>query len=274
MLMKTAMAICVASAAVVLSPSVAIGAQPGWLEDLGETPETVAPVTTGAGAGESEPGTREPSRWPGDAGPVLEQWVITENGVETIDERNARREAEATRSAGATTSEPFEAGEPVDVRYSVQPGDVLQISVWREPELQREVAVSPDGRINYPLIGSVVVEDKTVEQIGAEMEEALGRFMTQAAVTVAVKEPLGNRIYVIGQVNRPGVFPFTKSLDVMQALSLAGGTGKFAELDDIKILRRVDGVQKTFAFDYSNVQRGRNLEQNILLQSGDVILVP
>ena len=158
--------------------------------------------------------------------------------------------------------------------YGVQPSDVLQISVWREPELQREVAVSPDGRINYPLIGSLYVEGKSVDQIGADIEAGLTKFMKQAAVTVSIKEVLGNRIYVLGQVNRPGAFPFSKSLDVVQALSLAGGAAKFAALGNIKILRRVDGVPRAFTFDYAQVQKGQKLDQNILLENGDVIMVP
>jgi polysaccharide export outer membrane protein len=100
------------------------------------------------------------------------------------------------------------------------------------------------------------------------------KYIPEAVVDVAVKEPAGNRVYVLGKVNRPGVYPFTKSIDVVQALSLAGGTSKFAALNDIKILRRVDGAQQTYKFRYSDVERGRSLDQNIVLRSGDVVVVP
>jgi polysaccharide export outer membrane protein len=206
---------------------------------------------------------------PAGVGPVIEQYDVQPR-YETVDERNAQQTADAPPDVVAP-----ERSASMDQLYGVQPSDVLQISVWHEPELGREVAVSPDGRINYPLIGSLLVEGKSVDAIGKEIEAGLtAKFMKQAAVTVTIKEVLGNRIFVLGQVNRPGAFPFTKSLDVMQALSLAGGAAKFASLDDIRILRRVGGVPKAFAFDYSQVLKGRKLEQNIVLESGDVIMVP
>lgn len=242
---------------------------PDWLRSMDAEEETQS-VDPAAAVDEA---TSAASDWPAATGPLLEEYVITDQGVETVEARNARVESDAARTRAAADSSVIESA-PVDRTYGVQPGDVLQISVWREPELGREVVVAPDGSINYPLIGAVEVEDKSVEEIGDEIETGLSKFMKQAAVTVTVKELQGNRVYVIGQVNRPGVFPFAKNLDVMQALSLAGGTAKFADLDDIKILRRVAGVQKAFTFNYSKVQSGRNLEQNILLESGDVVMVP
>ena len=163
---------------------------------------------------------------------------------------------------------------PVDARYSVQPGDVLLVSVWREPDLTREVRVSPDGWIAYPLVGEVQAEGTTVEALRATLETKLHRYINEAVVNVSVKEADGNRIYVLGKVNRPGVYPFTKNIDVVQALTLAGGTSKFASIDDIKILRRIEGEQQTYKFRYSDVERGRDLEQNIVLRSGDVVVVP
>jgi polysaccharide export outer membrane protein len=250
--MKIAFGVLITAATLSLSADLFADTAPEWLRNIDRDEE-------------SRNATAVPEKEP-----ILEEYVVTAHGVETVEQRNARLADEAARAGAAAT----EAAPPVDRLYGVQPGDVLQITVWREPELGREVAVSPDGRINYPLIGSLRVEDKSVDAIGAEIEAGLSKYMKHAPVTVTVKELQGNRIYVIGQVNRPGVFPFTESLDVMQALSLAGGAGKFADLDDIKILRRVEGVQRAFTFNYSKVQSGRDLEQNILLESGDVIMVP
>jgi polysaccharide biosynthesis/export protein len=200
-------------------------------------------------------------------GPFLEEYIIGGEPVETLEQR--AREQAATAVPGAAPAD----GD-ADLRYLVQPGDVLLVSVWREPELTREVRVSPDGRITYPLVGEVLVEGVTVEALRTTLEDKLHRYITEAVVDVSVKEPLGNRVYVLGKVNRPGVYPFTKNIDVVQALSLAGGTAKFAAINDIKILRRVEGQQQAFAFRYSDVERGRSLEQNIVLRSGDVVLVP
>ncbi len=196
-------------------------------------------------------------------GPILEEYPISIESVAMRDER------EQTANVAAPSADADAA-----LRYLVQPGDVLRISVWREPELARELTVSPDGRITYPLVGEVLVEGVTVEALRATLEQQLHRFIKEALVDVSVKEPLGNRVYVLGKVNRPGAYPFTKSIDVAQALSLAGGTAKFASIDDIRILRRIDGQQQAFAFRYSDVERGRSLEQNIVLRSGDIVVVP
>ena len=195
-------------------------------------------------------------------GPFIEEYIV----------RARKEESVADRSTTPAT-------EPVkpdvqDARYRVQPSDVLTISVWGEPELQREVLVSPDGWITFPLIGERRIENMTVDDIRRMIAEQLGPYINQPAVNVSIKEVQGNRIYVLGKVNRPGVFPFSKDIDVLQALSLAGGPARFAETDEITILRREDGQQHAFRFDLGKVQRGRNLAQNIVLRSGDVVMVP
>jgi polysaccharide export outer membrane protein len=158
--------------------------------------------------------------------------------------------------------------------YTIQPGDVLEVSVWKEPDLQREVLVRPDGAFDFPLIGEVQVSGKSVEDVRTEITGRLARFVPDLVVTVLVKEVDGNRIYVYGQVNKPGSFVVNPNVDVIQALSLAGGTTAFASVDDIRVLRRENGAQRAIPFKYSEVSRGRNLEQNIMLKAGDVVLVP
>lgn len=158
--------------------------------------------------------------------------------------------------------------------YKVQPGDILSISVWREPDMQLEVLVKPDGRFSIPLAGELTALGKTTQQLQKEVTAGLIKYMPDLSVNVAVKQPTGNKIYVIGKVNKPGEFIMNRQLDVMQALSVAGGTTKFASLDNITILRRQHQKQKIFLFEYSSVEKGRNLGQNILLQSGDVVVVP
>lgn len=158
--------------------------------------------------------------------------------------------------------------------YEIQPGDVLQISVWREEDLDRQVLVRPDGGLSFPLAGDVSAVGKTVEDLRAELAERLARFIPDLVVTVSVQEINGNKIFVIGQVNQPGEFVVNPRVDVMQALSLAGGTTPFASPNDIFVLRREAGGQKTLPFRFDSVVRGRNLEQNIILRSGDVVVVP
>jgi polysaccharide export outer membrane protein len=158
--------------------------------------------------------------------------------------------------------------------YRIQPGDLLEISVWREDYLEKEVVVQPDGRISFPLVGIVNAAGTTVEAVQELVAERLTQFIPDPVVTVSIKEINGNRVYVLGQVQNPGQFIMNPTIDVIQALALAGGATPFAELNEIKILRREGGSQRLIEFRYADMARGRNLEQNIVLQSGDVIIVP
>jgi len=158
--------------------------------------------------------------------------------------------------------------------YHVQPGDVLTISVWKEKDLQGDTLVRPDGGLSFPLAGDVSADGKTTQQITEALAEKLKRYIPDPVVTVAVKQIGGNRVYVLGKVNRPGEFMFSKPVDVMQALALAGGATPFAQVNDIRILRRDGGILKSLAFHYSDVERGKELAQNVLLLSGDTVVVP
>lgn len=158
--------------------------------------------------------------------------------------------------------------------YKVQPGDVLQISVWGEENLQGEVLVRPDNGISFPLCGDISAKDRSVIELQEEITKRLTRYISNPVVSVSVTQVLGNKIYVIGQVARPGVFVVNPQVDVLQALSMAGGGTPFASLNDIKILRRIGDRQQTLEFKYNDVIKGRSLEQNVILQSGDVVIVP
>ena len=159
--------------------------------------------------------------------------------------------------------------------YFVQPGDVLEVSVWKEEDLQRKVLVRPDGRFSFPLAGDIDATGKTVGDLRQEITALLQKYIPDLVVTVTVAEIQGNKIYVIGQVNQPGEFIVNPRVDVMQALSMAGGTTAFAALNDIVILRRdSNGSQRSIRFAYKDVEKGRSLEQNIVLASGDVVVVP
>ena len=161
-----------------------------------------------------------------------------------------------------------------DSQYLVNPGDTLSISVWQEPDLQGDVVVRPDGYFSFPLAGDVQAAKQTVKEIENSLKGKLREYIPEVVATVSVSQLSGYKIYVIGQVQNPGEFLINTNVDVMRALAMAQGTTEFADLNDIRILRRVGGEQQTFKFDYKSVSRGRSLEQNVILQAGDVVIVP
>ena len=164
---------------------------------------------------------------------------------------------------------------PTTDLYRVNPGDVLQITVWKEQDLQKELLVNPDGHFAFPLAGDVIATGRTVDEIRQELTEKLSKYIPDVVVTVATLQLNGNKVYVLGQVNRPNEFVMTRALDVMQAISMAGGPTPFAKLDDIKVLRRGNGgTQIAIPFKYSDVQEGKKLDQNIMLRAGDTVVVP
>jgi polysaccharide export outer membrane protein len=158
--------------------------------------------------------------------------------------------------------------------YEVCPEDVLEISVWKEEGLSKEVLVRPDGGISFPLAGDMQAAGKTAQQIQLEITRRLTKFIAQPVVSVTVLKVVGNKIYVIGRVNKPGEYVVGRYVNVLQALSMAGGLTPFAAENDIKVLRKGDGWDMVFPFRYSEVRTGHNLDQNIILKGGDVVVVP
>ena len=158
--------------------------------------------------------------------------------------------------------------------YRLNPGDVLSVSVWNEEALQQEILVLPDGTISFPLVGILKVANKTPEQVQVQLKEKLSRLIPDPEINLSVVDVSGNNIFIIGKVTRPGRYPMNRSIDVVQAISLAGGFTPYAETESIQILRRSNGKQKFIKFDYSKIAEGKSLDSNILLRSGDTIVVP
>jgi polysaccharide export outer membrane protein len=158
--------------------------------------------------------------------------------------------------------------------YLVQPGDVLTVMVWKETDLTGDVLVRPDFGISIPLVGDLDAQGKTVDQLREEITERLKRYIPSPVVTVATKGVAGNHIYVVGKVQKPGEYPVLRDVDVMQALSLAGGATPFAAVNDIIVLRRESAGQIVLHFRYNEVARGEELRQNVVLQPGDTVVVP
>lgn len=161
--------------------------------------------------------------------------------------------------------------------YLLNAGDVLQVEVWNEPTLSKEtVLVRPDGFISIPVIGEIGVGGMRVTDAEGQIKEQLGKYLKdEPTVVVSVLQTGGSQIYVLGKVLRPGAFQLRGEIDVAQALALAGGTNQFAAENKIKVLRRdASGTQRVYKFKLGDIKNGDKLESNILLKSGDLVLVP
>ena len=162
----------------------------------------------------------------------------------------------------------------LDSFYTIGPGDTLEISVWRDESLSRELIVPPDGVISFPLVGDINISGMTVSDLRKSVKQKLNEYVPDATVTVLLKTFNSLRAFVIGKVNNPGMFPISLETNVMQILSMAGGLNPYASEGNIHILRLVKGNSIKIPFNYSDVLKGRNLEQNVILQRGDVVVVP
>lgn len=163
--------------------------------------------------------------------------------------------------------------------YTLGPGDVIEISVWKDETLTNKIVIRPDGKFSYPLIGEVLAKGRTVEAVRQEIEDKVTLYVPDTPVTIIVREINYPQIYIVGKVNKPGVFTMTgEPLTVLQALALAGGMAQFADKSDIIIIRdsgsQEYAVREVFRFDYNKISQGRNLKQNIKLRPGDTVVVP
>jgi polysaccharide export outer membrane protein len=159
--------------------------------------------------------------------------------------------------------------------YTLNAGDTLDIAVWKEEDLtKKDVIVRPDGMFSYPLAGEINAVGHTVAQVEEQISSRLKKYIPEPVVSVSVKNLDGCRVYVIGQVGKPGSFVMNPRFSVLQALSLAGGLTPFAAANDIIILRGNGNAQNILPFHYGEVTKGRSLNQNVLLEAGDVVVVP
>ena len=159
-------------------------------------------------------------------------------------------------------------------KYKIGPGDEIEISVWKDESLSRQLIVPPDGVIAFPLIGDIEVIELTVAETRNVISKRLKEYVTDAEVTVILLNANSLIAYVVGKVNSPGQFSINMKTNVMQLLAMAGDLNEFASSGNIIILRQQGGTVKKMSFDYDDVKKGRNLEQNIFLKRGDVVVVP
>jgi polysaccharide export outer membrane protein len=160
------------------------------------------------------------------------------------------------------------------IDYLIGPADLLQIFVWKEPELSRDVNVRLDGKITVPLLGDVEAAGRTPQQLGEELAKSLSKFLETPRVTVGVSQANSTRFYVVGQVGRPGDFPLSGRTTVLQGLALAGGFRDFAKTDSIVIVRQDRNGQVVIPVNYKKLEDGKDISQNITLRPGDTVIVP
>lgn len=158
--------------------------------------------------------------------------------------------------------------------YVIGPADVLGVVFWREPEMSGDVTVRPDGRISLPVIGEIQASGLRPEVLQAQIKRAADKYITDANVVVVVRTINSRKVFVTGLVTTPGDHSLVGPLTVLQAIALAGGLTEYADAKNITILRNEAGRSRAFRFNYKDVAKGKNLEQNILLQPGDTVVVP
>ena len=164
--------------------------------------------------------------------------------------------------------------ERVSEDYVIYPSDVVEISIYGEDELIRKLVVRPDGKVSFPLIGDISVAGHSTSEVKANVDKKVSDYIPEASSTVIIDQLGSLKYYVVGEVVKPGMFNIPSSLTVLQALSLAGGLKTFADEDSIIIIRGYGKDTNKIPFNYSQVKKGKYLEQNILLNRGDVVLVP
>jgi len=170
---------------------------------------------------------------------------------------------------------PVAGDEKSEASYRLGCGDVVEVMVWRDDTLSRTVVVAPDGTISLPLVGKIQAAGQSLSQLKSNLEQRISVYVPDPVLSLDVKQANSMQIYIIGKVNSPGRFVISSNINVLQALAMAGGLNPFADKDAIRIMReQADGATRSFDFDYKKVLRGDNLEQNIRLQRGDVVVVP
>jgi Periplasmic protein involved in polysaccharide export len=191
-------------------------------------------------------------------------------GIGAVRAQNSSSQPAQSSAPGQATSSVAD----VDPAYKIGPQDVLRVDVWKEPEISRTLPVRPDGKVSLPLLNDVQAAGLTPVQLASKIADGLRKYITNPQVTVGVTEINSRRIFVTGEVTKPGAFSLLPNMTVLQALSSSGGFTQFARLKNIYILRTEDGKQVKHPFNYKEAVSGKHPEQNIILEGGDVIVVP
>jgi polysaccharide export outer membrane protein len=157
--------------------------------------------------------------------------------------------------------------------YVIGADDLLSIRFWADTQLSSDVVVRPDGKISLPLLNDVQAAGMTPEQLNQALEKAATKFIAEPDVTVIVREVRSRKVYVLGQVARPSQVALNVDMNVLQVLTSVGGLLEYADKGNIVIVRLEHGRERRFKFNYNDVVKGKNVQQNILLQPGDTVIV-
>jgi polysaccharide export outer membrane protein len=162
----------------------------------------------------------------------------------------------------------------VPAEYTIGPDDVMKVDFWRDKEMSSEVTVRPDGKISLPLINELQAAGLTPAQLRDRISEEAKKYVEDPTVTVEVKVINSRKIFITGEVRKPGPYPLTGNTTVLQLISIAGGLGDYAKSEKIRIVRNEGGKQVAFKFNYKEVLNSNKLAQNIELKPGDTVVVP
>lgn len=202
------------------------------------------------------------------AGCLVEKTMQAQTQVLTSQEKETSRGA-ATPATTSGSHNPTDLAE-----YKIGPQDLLKIDVWKEDQLTRSVPVRPDGKITLPLLNDVQAAGLTPMELSTVIRDGLKKYINEPQVTVTVTEINSRRIYVTGEVVRPGAYSLLPDMTVLQALSTSGGFTQFARVKGIYVLRTESGKQMKHAFNYKDAISGKKAQENLVLQPGDVIVIP
>ena len=181
----------------------------------------------------------------------------------------------AGAKSGTPSSAPaVPAGVPLPAGYLIGPDDVLAVVFWRDKDMSSEVTVRPDGRITLPLINEVQASGLTPDQLRDTLMSAAAKYVEDPNVSVVVKAINSRKVFITGQVAKPGAYPLTSATTVMQLIAIAGGLHEFADAKNIIIMRTENGKPMAYSFNYKDVLKRKNLKQNIELKPGDTVVVP
>jgi polysaccharide export outer membrane protein len=187
---------------------------------------------------------------------------------------SAQQQAPAVAPSSASAPATAPAGATLPPGYVIGPDDVLTVVFWREKDMSADVTVRPDGKISLPLLNDIDAAGITPEQLRLNLEKAAGKLMSEPNASVSVKTINSRKVYITGNVMKPGTFPLTGEMTVLQVIALAGGLQEYADSKNIVILRKVDGREQSFKFNYKDVTKQKHPEQNIALKPGDTVIVP
>lgn len=165
------------------------------------------------------------------------------------------------------------AGVPLPAGYVIGPEDVLSVVFWRDKELSADVVVRPDGKISVPLLNDIQAAGYTPEQLSDVLVKAATKYIADPTATVIVKEIHSRKVYVLGEVAKPGTVPLIGEMNVLQLIATVGGLLEYADKENITIVRVENGKERRFKFNYKDVVKGKKVEQNIQLKPGDTVLV-